>query len=246
MSFLTNYWWAILAIGGLALYTWRAVRRASEEIAARTSLSGAPRPVLPQERVSEQHAQNLVASLPLILLAILSFIVREIARSYEVVRATTLDLVLVALIGITLAVVFARRAVHPDFGPDPRSQPPIRGATFVRSFIGLALGIMLGSGFLQIANGILDIEPSRRFAAVVATRRCTSKHHSLVLHGAPVLPGDASTIELDGCGGARLGDTVFLEVKPGFFGRPWVASRHLQTSEDRFRQQLEQRRRATP
>ena len=246
MAFLKNYWWAILAIGGLALYTWRAVRRASEETAARSSLPGAPRAVLPQERVSEQPTQNLAAGLPVLLLAILSFVVREIARSYEVVRATTLDLVLVALIGIALAVVFARRAVHPDFGPDPRSQPPTRGATFVRSFIGMALGVMLGSGFLQIANGILDIEPSRRFAAVVAERRCGTKHSSLVVHGAPVLPGDASSIELEGCGGARLGDTVFLEVKPGFFGRPWVASRHLQTSEDRFRQQIEQRRRATP
>ena len=243
MSILIDYWWAILGIGGLLIYTWRAARRASRDLIATSAPADGSGPSGP-DHIATRDRDSRSSALPLILLVVVTFLLRDVSHAFNLVREETRDYILPVLIGSALAVAFARRQVHPDFGPDPRVQQPIPRATFLRAVLGLVVGTLLAGALLRIANGFLDRGSLRNFAAVVTARHCTARYsHSLTLRGAPLLPVDDNTVELQGCGKTRVGDTVFLVVRPGFLGRPWIASYRAQTAEDRFRQLLEQRRR---
>ena len=224
MSILTDYWWAILGIGGLLIYTWRAARRASRDLVATSAPPDGSGPSGPHH-IATRDRNSRSWSLPLILLLVVTLLLREVSHAFNLVREETRDYILPVLIGSALAVAFARRQVHSDFGPDPRVQQPTPRATLLRAVIGLVVGTLLAGALLRIANGFLDRGSSRNFAAVVTALHCTTRYsRSLTLRGAPLLPVDDSTIELRGCEKTRVGDTVFLEVRPGLLGRPWIAS----------------------
>jgi len=117
---------------------------------------------------------------------------------------------------------------------------------FLRAVLGLALGATLGGGLLLIANGYLDTATVREVRTVVASRDCRDRVHELVLRGAPDLPTAATSLRITrytaSCREVEPGDTVFLAVKPGFFGRPWVQRAYVQTAQERIRVLLERRR----
>ena len=82
---------------------------------------------------------------------------------------------------------------------------------------------------LLAVNALLDRSPVHQFAGIVTGVSCSGRGASAWrLVGAPVLPtpNDSMRIPGAGCGDVE-GDSVVIEVKRGFLGRPWIASYHL-------------------
>ena len=232
MTFIGNYWWAILAIAGAIIYTWRVVRRAS-----RSANLGAT-----EGADNQATARAPALRLYLVVLAAAAVAARQVARGFPLVHWEVGDYLVAAAIGGVVALAFAIRRVALFPGPQPRTSDGM----FLRAFLGLALGATLGGALLVIANGYLDTATVREVRTVVAGRDCRDGANALILHGAPDLPTAATSLRITrhtaSCRDVEPGDTVFLAVKPGFFGRPWIQGAHVQTAQERLRVLLDRRR----
>ena len=103
-----------------------------------------------------------------------------------------------------------------------------RGSMLWKTFVFGALTIgSIATALLLLANALPDEGSPRVFKGVVARiSRTRGTTYSRIV-GAPDLPTSNDTLVFSsffGGGLAKLGDTVALVVKPGFFGRPWIAS----------------------
>jgi hypothetical protein len=82
----------------------------------------------------------------------------------------------------------------------------------------------LSVAVLLAVNAVLDDGSPIGFVGVVAR---TSVFHGRTIWtvvGAPVVPTTNDTLILPDRGQANEGDTIVVEVRPGFLGRPWIAS----------------------
>ena len=98
-----------------------------------------------------------------------------------------------------------------------------------RAFVfALGTAYMIGffgrSAFLAL-NAALDGGPSRSYGAVIERVGCGRGGGTWWLVGAPSIPAPGNRMSIVGAGCAPAeGDSVVVEVKPGFLRRPWVAN----------------------
>jgi len=95
--------------------------------------------------------------------------------------------------------------------------------------LGTAFGIaymiaFFGRSAFFVFNAGLDHGVSRNYAAVIERVGCVKGGGTWWLVGAPSLPTASNRMSIVGADCGRFeGDTVIVEVRPGFLGRPWVA-----------------------
>ena len=104
-------------------------------------------------------------------------------------------------------------------------QPAARGQRFA---IAVGIAYMVGffgrSAFL-VLNAALDPGTSRIYVAVIERVGCFRNVGTWWLVGAPSIPTKNNRMSIVGAQCASLeGDSVVLEMKPGLFRRPWLAS----------------------
>ena len=185
MAFIGNYWWAILVIAGLVIYTWRGVRRASQSVSVEASGRGVHR------RAGNREALSLPdLRFYLVLLAGAAVAAMLVARGFPLVNPEFGDYLIVGLIGCMVATAFAIGRV-PLF---PGAQQRTSDGTFFRAFVGLVFGVSLGGSLLVIANGYFDAATAREVRTVVARRDCANS--ALILHGAPDLPAAVNSLRI--------------------------------------------------
>jgi hypothetical protein len=227
MTFISKYWWAILAIAGAIIFTWRSVRRVSRSVTVGASSVDVPSLQVPPVR------------LYLVLLAAAALGAGQVARGFPLVHPELGDYAIAGLIGSIVAIAFAIRRVPLFPGP----QSPTSAGMGLRAFLGLALGSLLGGALLVIANGLLDSAPAHEVRTAVASRKCGDREKTLILRGASGLPDGVTLTHYTAvCREVEPGDSVFLSVKSGFFGRPWIQASHVQTAQERTRLLLDRRR----
>ncbi|HMG19525.1 MAG TPA: hypothetical protein VK573_12425 [Gemmatimonadales bacterium] len=244
MTFISNYWWAILAIAGAIIFTWRAVRRGSRSVTVGASGVDVPSPhVNRQSQTRRADTQQALRDPPLrlylVLLAAAALGAGQVARGFPLVHPELGDYAIVGLIGSIVAIAFAMRRVPLFPGP----QSPTSDGMLLRAFLGLAFGSLLGGALLVIANGLLDSAPAHEVRTVVASRKCGDGEKTLILRGASGLPNAVTlTHHTAVCREVEPGDSVFLSVKSGFFDRPWIQASRVQTAQERIRLLLDRRR----
>jgi hypothetical protein len=86
----------------------------------------------------------------------------------------------------------------------------------------------LFAGVTPALNGALDRHAPRVFTTIVSSKSCYRSTYTWRLSGVHGLPVETPTMTLQAFGtlDASPGDTLFLGIKPGFFGRLWIASRN--------------------
>jgi hypothetical protein len=142
---------------------------------------------------------------------------------FQLVRMHALDyaaLFLLASVGATCATVW-RTTVKPGL------------------FLFLPVGLLAGSvggASLLLLNALLDRGTATAMPTTVVRAGClTFRAFSYYWLAAPqqqLAEGPFRLLQFPQCGRVQEGDSVILQVKPGFFGRPWIASYREQTSED--------------
>lgn len=90
------------------------------------------------------------------------------------------------------------------------------------------LGLLLAS-LVPTLNAVLDKQAARVFTTVVNSKRCRKGNCTWELRGVHGLPVDAPTMSLEAFETlhADPGDSLVLGIKPGLFGREWIASRDV-------------------
>ena len=124
------------------------------------------------------------------------------------------------------------------------SWSPLRAVAFLAAL----LIVTAGPALLRSVNRVWDRGPSSTFVGVVTGKYATrGEGWHLTLKGAPHLPTPDNAIDVNvsvrDFDDAPVGDSVFVDVKPGLFGRPWVVSYRVQTAQDRVQELLDQHRR---
>jgi hypothetical protein len=126
-------------------------------------------------------------------------------------------LILVALVASALWT-FRRAGAGPLKGS--------RGWSFLwtAAFLGL-----LFAGVAPTLNAVFDNGAAQSFTAVVNNKQCHKGACTWQVRGVHGLPVDAPTMSLEGFRTlqAEPGDSLVLAVKPGLFGRAWIASREV-------------------
>jgi hypothetical protein len=153
---------------------------------------------------------------------------------FQLVHAQTVDYLVLG--GVALGVPFwfgLRRARR-----EQRSIWSILGNwSSAKAYLGSALvAALVGGPALQAANGFLDAHSPTVFATTVMS---TCHRGSLMVQGAPALPTPQNSTDLEtflfgdiDCYGAHVGDTIFISVRSGRLGRPWISGRRLQSLGD--------------
>ncbi|HEY6853736.1 MAG TPA: hypothetical protein VI139_05785 [Gemmatimonadales bacterium] len=162
---------------------------------------------------------------------------------FQLVDEPTADYVVLAAIAFGLPLAWMVRAAR------RAGQSPLEAITG-RSLLGAAIftAIVAGAVF-RIANGLLDFRTPRVFAATIAHVYC-GRASSLTLSGAPSVPTPTNSMTVylfpfDSCYGYQSGDTMDVVIKPGRFGRPWIAGRHVRPMADEAQQALARHRART-
>src|SRR6266550_5974004 len=227
MTFIRNYWWAILAIAAAIIFTWRSVRRVSRGVTV-----GAP-------GVDVRSSQIPALRLYLVLLAAAALAAGQVAGGFPLVQPQFGQYAIAGLIGSIVAIAFAIRRVPLFPGPEAATSD----GTFLRAVLGLALGSLLAGAVLVIANGVFDAAPAHEVRTVVTSRKCGGREKTIILRGASDLPDGVTLTRYTGaCRDVAPGDSVFLSVKSGFFGWPWIQASGIQTAQERVRLLLDRRR----
>ena len=150
-----------------------------------------------------------------------------VSHRFAFVQTRAIDYLLPGAVGVGFAAIrgLANRAAGTSDSVD-RIRP---------TSVSTVVGMSIATGFLSAVafsalNGILDTGPSRRFKAVITDRHCYKNSCRLDLAGAPYLPDGLTSLTVDkfpslGRPDGDVGDSVELVVKPGAFGRAWIASR---------------------
>jgi hypothetical protein len=120
------------------------------------------------------------------------------------------------------------------------SWSPLRGVAVLAAL----LLVSTGPALFRNLNRLLDSGPSGAFVGLVTGKYATKgQGWHLTLKGAPRLPTSNNAIDVQVSGrdydDVPLGDSVFVVVKSGFFGRPWIVSYRVQTPQDRIHELLE-------
>jgi hypothetical protein len=122
---------------------------------------------------------------------------------------------------------------------------PSLTALRVAAVVAAMLIVSTGPDLLLTLNCVLGRGPSRPFAGVVSGKYARKSGRRLTLKGAPLLPTpdnamdvNVSVREYD----APVGDSVFVDLKPGLFGRPCIVSYRVQTAQDRVQEVLNRHR----
>lgn len=143
--------------------------------------------------------------------------------------------VALAMAALGPALLLFRRLLA---GPPPAAR---------RSLLGLAPGLalyagLLGGVLLLCANALLDTGIPQVYAGTIASAECGRSESWQVRTAAP-LPGAGRMVTISGAGcGSFRGDSVTITIKPGWFGRPWIAAYHHQTYEDWLAESLKRHR----
>jgi len=220
-TFISQYWFAIVAIGGLAIWMWRAAGR-------RRSVSGVDKHAIGNESstvVETRRPAGLAARVVGVFVLLGIPLVMQFAEHVALVQVGFVDYLIVALIGGVAAflIVRSREALPAE----------ARAAMGIVTIAGTALGATLGGAALLLVNALLDPGPARAFDTVVATQHCVGRTPIIAVRGAPALPvlADTLRVHVPGvvCRAARAGDTVVVVIGRGFFNRPWIQSARLQT-----------------
>jgi hypothetical protein len=120
------------------------------------------------------------------------------------------------------------------------SWSPLRGVAVLAAL----LLVSTGPALFSTLNRLLDRAPSGAFVGLVTDKYATKgQGWHLTLKGAPRLPTPNNTIDVQvsvrDYDNAPVGDSVFVVVKPGFFGRSWIVSYSIQTPQDRIHELLQ-------
>jgi len=166
---------------------------------------------------------------------------------FQLVQAQGFDYIALGILALGVPLWFALRKV----GREQRSIWSILGTwSAARAYVGAAiLMALVGGGLLEAANGFLDSHSPVVYATIVSSRCYRGR---LAVQGAPTVPTIHNSIDLEvfpfggiSCYGLRIGDTLFISVKQGHFGRPWVSGLRLQPIPDSAQiQQIHERHRA--
>ena len=227
MTFISNYWWAILAIAAAIIFTWRSVRRVSRSVTV-----GAP-------GVDGRSSQIPALRLYLVLLAAAALAAGQVAGGFPLVQPQFGEYAIAGLIGTIVAIAFVIRRV-PLF---PGAEAATSNGMFLRAVLGLVFGSLLGGAVLVIGNGLLDAAPAHEVRTVVTSRKCGGREKTIILRGASGVPDGVTLTRYTGaCRDVEPGDSVFLSVKSGFFGWPWIQASRVQTAQERIRLLLDRRR----
>ena len=107
-----------------------------------------------------------------------------------------------------------------------------------RKSVGAFVWMVAVVGFLSAAaystlNALLDTHPPKRFKAIITDTHCYRRGNCYWdLVGAPALPAGTKSITVSNfldpaSSRAEVGDSVFLVIQAGAFGREWIASRNV-------------------
>jgi hypothetical protein len=145
---------------------------------------------------------------------------------YQLVRPQVADLLAISV--VALAVPISRR-IRRRKADRPGSASGVGGT--IGSAVGEAIWIGCSATvFLMLLNGVLDRGGATRYVGVVSDRYWTRGGCHWDVRGAPDLPAGYSTITVDlsgrHCRQADKGDSVLVNVMPGFLGRAWILSAH--------------------
>jgi len=115
------------------------------------------------------------------------------------------------------------------------------------AFLAALLIVSAGPALLRSLNRAWDRGPLSAFVGVVTGKYAhRGEGWHLTLKGAPHLPTPDNTMDVNvsirDYDDAPVGDSVFVVVKPGFFGRLWIVSYRVQTAQDRVQELLERHR----
>jgi hypothetical protein len=106
--------------------------------------------------------------------------------------------------------------------------------------------VIVAPSLLRTRNQVLDRGPSSKFAGVVSRLYYDKRGWYLILKRAPQSSTTGNLMEVNVAHEdyfkAAVGDSVFVEVKPGFFGYAWIVSYEVQTAQDRVQELLDRHR----
>jgi hypothetical protein len=218
-TFIQQYWFGILLVCAVLIYTWYVVGRARE-------LSAVEEPEIDRELTVARDRFRRQPAAMRIAVGVGAFaliVATRYSSRVALVQTAARDYLVVAIIGGVIGFLIVRRLealrgrARPDLGV-------------------VAVGMIVAAGatasVLLLANALLDAGPAREFTTVAATPHCGGRISDIEVRGAPVLPVEADTtlrvnVGSDVCRSARAGDTVIVVIRPGFFGRRWIQRARL-------------------
>jgi hypothetical protein len=148
-----------------------------------------------------------------------------LSQRFEIVDGHSADLLVIGLLSAAVAAVWCIRRPHET--EQQRALGQLASWRFVRVTLGTAF---LFAALFPTLNALLDHHSAMPFSTVVADSRCHRGSCSWVLRGAPVLPVAGTSMTVDHYDGFRRptpGDSLMLQIKPGFLGRRWIAASEL-------------------
>jgi hypothetical protein len=151
------------------------------------------------------------------------FIAAAFARDdFQLVQTSVVDWLLPGLAGVTVLGAFARRLW--SMKPDGQRTRLLVVVTLVGGWVAYFVYVAV-----LCLNGFLDSSSPATYTGVVASARC-GRVNTWTIVGAPTIPTAANTMLLEGPLDCHriIGDSVRLQVRAGFFRRPWVASYTLE------------------
>ena len=152
-----------------------------------------------------------------------------LSSRFAVVQSRPIDYLVPLIVGVGLGAIWKlpKRLGSSSVSVDLTGERSV-GAFLLTSAV---IGFLSAAAFSTL-NGILDTHAGRRFTAVVTDTHCYRGTCRWDLAGAPVLPEAATSITVDYLfpvvpPQAQIADSVVLWIKPGAFGRAWIASRDV-------------------
>jgi len=166
---------------------------------------------------SSEGGSQVGTAIPLLGAGILWLLLSNRFPLVETRYSDVLLLILVALV-VSALWTFPRASVGPLKGS--------RGLSFL--WTAALLGLLL-AGVAPTLNAVLDKRAAHVFTTVVNTKHCYKRTCTWELRGVDGLPVNAPTMSLQLFRTLRAepGDPLVPAVKPGVFGRAWIASREV-------------------
>jgi len=146
---------------------------------------------------------------------------------FQFVESRPSDYVVLAVVAFAIPILVVVSHVQKE--PVTVAQYIMRAPTRGTFFGGVVLTALIGGAVIRTVNALLDPSSGQTFPTVITHASC-GRAASLSLRGAPSLPATGNAMSLNlfvlsmTCEHARLGDTVVVSLKPGLFGRSWIAS----------------------
>lgn len=163
-----------------------------------------------------------LAALPLLATGALWLVASD---RFQYLEARSTDLVIPLVLAVLVSVFWVIRTSALSI----RSADAVVHVLFIAGAVGFA-----AAAALSTLNALCDTRPARVFVTVVMHEDCYKSSCRSTIRGVPTLPTTAPTMTLQSFREERQpapGDSVILRIKPGFFGRTWIARRDIRQTD---------------